>query len=135
MYMRAVHRRYLREFFPAIFAYCALIVVSLRCLHTLEGKPARAAVTLLPVVPVAFLIRAMVRAIRDQDELERRIDLESTAIGGAIAGFGFFTYGMLLKSGVLPVPPGEAVAIWVLPVLLGCFGLVKLAVRIYYRAR
>jgi hypothetical protein len=67
--------------------------------------------------------------------LDRRIDLESTAIAGGIGSFGFFTYGMLLKTGALPVPSAEAVAIWVLPVFLGCFGFVKLAVGRYYRAQ
>ncbi|NID17413.1 hypothetical protein [Luteibacter yeojuensis] len=133
--MRAVHKRYLRELFPAMFVYVALIFLSVGWLRTLEGTTARTVVTLLPVLPVAFLIRAMVRVIRDQDEFERRIDLEAIAIGGAIGGFGFFTYGMLLNAKVIPPPPPEAVAIWVLPVLLGSFGVAKCAVRLYYRSR
>lgn len=133
--MRAVHKRYLREFFPAMFAYVVLIFLSVSWLKTLEGTAARTVVTLLPIVPIAFVIRAMVRVIRDQDEFERRIDLESIAVGGAIAGFGFFTYGMLLNAKILDTPPGEAVAIWVLPVLMACFGVVKCAMRLYYRAR
>jgi len=133
--MRAVHKRYLRELFPAMLVYVALIFLSVSWLRTLEGTTARMLVTLLPMLPVAYVIRAMVRVIRDQDEFERRIDLEAIAIGGAIGGFGFFTYGMLLNAHVVAPPPAEAVAIWVFPVLLGCFGVVKCAVRLYYRAR
>jgi hypothetical protein len=133
--MRAVHKRYLREFFPAMLAYVVLISVSVGWLKTLEGTTARTVVTLLPVLPIAFVIRAMVRVIRDQDEFERRIDLESIAIAGAIGGFGFFTYGMLLNAKVLPPATAEAVAIWVLPVLMGCFGVVKCIVRLHYRVR
>lgn len=133
--MRAVHKRYLRELLPAMLAYVILILFSVSWLKTLEGTAARTAVTLLPVIPIAFVIRAMVRVIRDQDEFERRIDLESIAIGGGIGGFGFFTYGMLLNAQVLTAPPAEAVAIWVMPVLFGCFGVVKCAVRRYYRAQ
>jgi hypothetical protein len=133
--MRPVHKRYLREFFPAMLAYVILLFVSVAWLKTLEGTVARTLVTLLPVLPIAFVIRAMVRVIRDQDEFERRIDLESIAIAGGIGAFGFFTYGMLLNARVIASPPAEAVAIWVLPVLLGCFGVVKCAVRLYYRAR
>lgn len=133
--MRAVHKRYLREFFPAMLAYVVLIFLSVSWLKTLEGTAARTAVTLLPLIPIAFVIRAMVRVIRDQDEFERRIDLESIAIAGGIGGFGFFTYGMLLNAQVLAPPPAEAVAIWVMPVLFACFGLVKWAVRLYYRAQ
>jgi hypothetical protein len=133
--MRAVHKRYLREFFPAMGAYVALLFLSVWWLKTLEGTTARAVVTLLPVLPIAFVIRAMVRVIRDQDEFERRIDLEAIAIAGGLAGFGFFTYGMLLNAHVVPTPQAEAVAIWVLPVLMGCFGASKCAVRLYYRSR
>lgn len=133
--MRAVHKRYLREFFPAMLVYVVLVFLSVSWLKTLGGTAARTVVTLLPVIPIAFVIRAMVRVIRDQDEFERRIDLESIAIAGGIGGFGFFTYGMLLNAHVLPPPPAEAVAIWVMPVLFACFGIVKCALRLYYRAR
>ena len=133
--MRAVHKRYLREFFPAMGAYMVLIFLSVYWLRTLEGTAARAVVTLLPALPIAFVIRAMVRVIRDQDEFERRIDLESIAIAGGIGSFGFFTYGMLLSARVVTAPPAEAVAIWVLPVLMGCFGICKCAVHLYYRGR
>jgi len=133
--MRAVHKRYLREMLPALLGYVVLIFLSVTWLKTLEGTAARTAVTLLPVIPVAFLIRAMVRAIRGQDEFERRIDLESIAIGGALGGFGFFTYGMLLNAKVLPMPEPEAVAIWVLPVLLFAFGVTKCGINWYYRTR
>lgn len=132
--MRPVHRRYLREFFPAMLAYVVVLMVSVTWLRTLEGTAARTIVTLLPVVPIAFVIRAIVRVIRDQDEFERRIDLESIAMAGGIGGFGFFTYGMLLSAQVIAAPGAEAVAIWVLPVLMGCFGVCKCAVRFRYRS-
>lgn len=133
--MRTVHKRYLREMFSALLAYVVLLLGATAWLKTLQGTGLRAAVTLLPVIPIAFVIRAMVRAIRGQDEFERRIDLESIAIGGSVGAFGFFTYGMLLSAGVLPSPSGETVAIWVLPVLLFCFGATKCAVNWYYRPR
>ena len=135
MALRAVHKRYFREFVPAMAAYVLLIFLSVSWLKTLEGATTRTVVTLLPVIPIAFVIRAMVRVIRDQDEFERRIDLESIAIGGGIGAFGFFTYGMLLNAAVLAPPKPEAVAIWVMPVLLFCFGVVKCLVRLYYRLR
>jgi uncharacterized membrane protein len=133
--MRAVHKRYLREFIPAILAYVVLIFLSVAWLRTLEGTAARTVITLLPVLPVAFVIRAMVRVIRDQDEFERRIDLEAIAMAGGIGGFGFFTYGMLLSAEVIAAPPAKAIAVWVLPVLIACFGVCKCAVRFHYRSR
>jgi hypothetical protein len=135
MAMRAVHKRYLREFIPAILIYMLLVYLSVRWLRSVDGTVARAAVTLLPVLPIAFIIRAMVRAIRGQDELERRTDLESISIGGAIGGFGFFSYGMLINAGVLQAPPAQSVAIWVLPVLMFGYGAVKCCMTFYYRVR
>ncbi|MDF3982745.1 hypothetical protein P3W24_14325 [Luteibacter sp. PPL201] len=132
MALRAVHKRYFRELLPAMLVYCVLIVLSVYWLKTLEGTAMRTLVTLLPVVPIAFVLRAMVRVIRDQDEFERLIDLQAIAIGGGAGCFGFFTYGMLLNAKVLPVPPGEAVAIWVFPVLMFCFGVAKCLCRLHY---
>ncbi|HEY4093677.1 MAG TPA: hypothetical protein VGN46_19390 [Luteibacter sp.] len=134
MAMRAVHKRYLREFFPAMAGYVVILFASLFWLRTLDGTLARAAVTVLPAIPIAFVIRAMVRVIRDQDELERRIDLEAIAIAGGIGVFGFLTYGLLLNAKVLPDPTGAAVAIWVFPILMGLFGIAKCSMRWYYRS-
>ncbi|MGN6481311.1 hypothetical protein [Luteibacter sp.] len=134
MAMRAVHKRYLREFFPAMVGYMILLFASVSWLKSLDGTLARTLVTLLPALPIAFVIRAMVRVIRDQDEFERRIDLEAIAIAGGIGGFGFFTYGLLLNARVLEQPTGASVAVWVFPILLGLFGVAKCAIRFYYRS-
>jgi len=135
MAMRPVHKRYLRELIPTMVAYVVLLFLSVGWLRTLEGTVPRTLVTLLPVIPVAFLIRAIVRVIRDQDEFERQVDFESIAIAGGIGTFGFFTYGMLLNAQVIPAPPAEAVAIWVLPVFMGTFGVAKCFIHRRYRSR
>ena len=134
MAMRAVHKRYLREFFPAMAGYVVLIFASVYWLRTLDGTVARTAVTLLPVIPIAFVLRAMIRVIRDQDELERRIDLEAIAIAGGLGGFGFFSYGLLLNAKVLDAPTAASIAIWVFPILMGLFGVAKCGIRLYYRS-
>ncbi len=123
--MRAVHKRYTRELMLAMLAYAVTLVISIGLLRGEDQPALRFALAALPLLPVAHIIRAMVRVIRDQDELERRVDLESIAIAAAIAAFGFFSYGLLATAKVLPSLPGNMVAIWVLPVLFGGFGLVK----------
>lgn len=134
MAMRAVHKRYLREFFPAMGGYVVMLFASITWLKSLDGTLARTLVTLLPAIPIGFVIRAMVRVIRDQDELERRIDLEAIAIGGALGGFGFFTYGLLLNAKVIEPPTAASVAVWVFPILMGLFGIAKCGMRLYYRS-
>lgn len=130
--MRAVHKRYLREFIPAMLAYSVLIVLSGLLLPKVASLPWRVPLALLPLLPVVLAIRAMVRVLRDQDELERRIDLEAFAIAAMVTGFGFFSYGLLLSVGAFPKVPAFLVAILVMPALFGSYGLAKWAVARRY---
>ena len=130
--MRPVHRRYLREFIPAMTAYVLLILGSVYWLRV--GHPTgywRAAIALLPVLPIVLAMRAIVRVIRDSDELERRIELEAVAISALLVGTSFFSAGLLAAAHVIALE-GDDVAIWVLPALCGIYGLAKCwAVRRY----
>jgi len=125
--MRPVQKRYLIEFFPAMAAYMVVVFGSFWVLRHFDGLgvATRTALALLPMIPIALVARAIVRVIRDSDELERRIDLEAAAIAGLAVGLGFFSLG-LLASGEVIVLDGSAVAIWVFPALCGTFGLAKL---------
>lgn len=132
--MRAVHKRYLREFILAMSAYVVLIVLYGVLMPRTQGMLWRVMLAVLPLLPVVLVIRAIVRVIRDQDELERRIDLEAIAIAAMSTGFGYFSFGFLLNAGIgLKVSPAD-VAIWVLPCLFGTFGLAKLLVARRYRS-
>ncbi|HXS04146.1 MAG TPA: hypothetical protein VN731_06700 [Rhodanobacter sp.] len=131
--MRAVHQRYLREFFPAMLGYVVLILAYGALVPRTESVAGRAVLAILPLLPIVLLIRAMVRAIRDHDELERRIDLEAIAIAAMSTAFGFFSFGLLLSAGIGWKVAPDAVAIWVLPCLFGTFGVAKLLVSRRYR--
>src|SRR5690606_41353109 len=72
-----LRRRYLREFVPAMVGYVVLLIVSMLLLKHVEDHALRAVIALLPVVPIALTLRAIVRYIRDADELQRRIDVEA----------------------------------------------------------
>jgi hypothetical protein len=132
--MRAVHKRYLREFIPAMSAYVLLIVLYGILMPRTESALWRIVLAVLPLLPIMLVIRAIVRVIRDQDELERRIDLEAIAIAAMSTGFGYFSYGFLLNAHIgLKVEPAT-VAIWVLPCLFASFGVAKLLVAWRYRS-
>ncbi|WP_426701124.1 hypothetical protein ACPPVV_17405 [Rhodanobacter sp. Col0626] len=131
--MRAVHKRYLREFIPAMAAYVVLIGVTSNLVSHVESRAWRALLVVLPMLPVALVIRALVRVIRDQDELERQIDLEAISISSALTGFGFFTFGLLAGADVVTGVSGSVVAIWVMPALFASFGLVKGLIVLRYR--
>jgi len=133
MIMREVHKRYLREFLPAMAVYVVLIIVFGLFVRRIDVLAWRVVLALLPLLPVLAAIRAMVRLLRDQDELERRIDLESWAIAAMGTAFGFFSFSLLLMAGVGWQVRGEFVAIWVMPCLFATFGIAKLFVAWRYR--
>src|SRR5262245_18542278 len=99
--MRAHKRRYPREFIPAMVAYVAVVFVATWLLkHYAAGIPliARAALALLPVLPLAWVMGAIVLVIRDSDELERQIELEAVAVSALLTGMGFFSIGLLASA-------------------------------------
>ncbi len=133
--MRPVERRYRREFFPAIFAYVLAILFTTWMLGAVladAGAWLRGVVALLPVLPIAFVARAMVRVIRDNDELQRRIDLEAVAVASLLIGMIYFSVGLLALADVVEVRSDIAM-IWVLPALCGTFGIVKVFSARRYR--
>lgn len=134
MAMRDVHKRYLRELFTAMAAYVALIMVFGFLIPHTQSTLWRAVLAILPLIPVLFVIRALVRVIRDQDELERRIALEAIAISAMTTGFGFFSLGLLLSAKVGWSIPADTMAIWVLPCLFATFGVAKLLIVRRYRS-
>lgn len=123
--MRAVHKRYLRELMTAMATYVLLVFFAKWALHHVESLPLRALVAVSPMLPIALTLRAMFRVILGQDELERRIDLESIALAAAATAAGFLGYGLLMNADVVPHADGDAVALWVFPALMGGFGLGK----------
>jgi len=123
--MRAIQKRYLREMVAATMAYLALIMLFAFGIPHVKLAALRIVLALLPLLPVLAMIRAMVRLLRDEDELERRIDLEAFAIASMLTGFGFFSVGLLLSVNALTRPPAFLVAILVLPSLFGSYGLAK----------
>jgi len=132
--MRAVHKRYHRELFPAMGIYVVLMLGSVWLLKRIDDLWLRALVTLLPVLPLLLVVRAIFRVIRGQDELERRIDLESIATATAVGSVAFFAYGLLLSAKIVPPLDGATVAIWVWPALCFSYGLAKvLVIGPYYR--
>jgi cadmium resistance protein CadD (predicted permease) len=115
-------------------AYVVLILLSALASERVDSVAGRVVLALLPLLPILLAIRAMVRVVRDQDELERRIDLEAFAISAMVTGFGFFSFGLLMGANVGWSVSGQVVAIWVMPCLFASFGIAKLLVLWRYRS-
>ncbi|UGB38300.1 hypothetical protein [Frateuria soli] len=133
--MRAVHKRYLRQFVPAMAGYCALIGLYGWLVPRTDSTALRALLALLPMLPVVLAMRAMARVIREQDELERQIDLQALAAAAVLTSCGFLSFGLLLSAGVLGEVPAALVALLVLPCFFWIFGLAKLVLVLRLRRR
>lgn len=131
--MRSVHKRYFKRFVPAMAGYVALIFLYGSLVPRTSSTTWRAVLAVLPLLPIVLVIRAMVLVIREQDELERRTDLEALAIASMLTGFGFFSYGLLLEAKVWAAPGGGTVAIWVMPCLFASFGFAKGLLQWWWR--
>ncbi|HSR64779.1 MAG TPA: hypothetical protein VLM17_04125 [Xanthomonadaceae bacterium] len=120
-------RRYLREFVPAMALYVVAIIGSVTLLQHVDAPGLRALVALLPVPPIALAMRALVRRVRDADELQRRIELEAVSVATLLVSLGYLTAGLLQKARVIDVPSAVAM-IWVFPLVCLVYGFAKILV-------
>lgn len=100
MNQKQIMRRYGRELFLSSIAYAALLVTSIIVLQRFElSKFWQVIVTLLPAIPTAFVIIAIMRLLISSDELQQRIQLYAVSLSAALTGFITFSYGFLENIG------------------------------------
>lgn len=128
--MRTERRRYMREFLPAMAAYVVLLFASQAMLKHVHAVPLTVLIVLLPVLPIGFVVRAMVRLVLASDELERRLQLEAISIASITVGLLSFAAAFLRDAGLLPVTNGLML---VLPALFGTYGVANWWVRRRFR--
>jgi hypothetical protein len=128
-------QRYLRWLVVSMAMYASLLVTSLFGLRAVpaDALAVRALVGLLPVLPLLILVWAFARYIREADEMQRQIELQSVALAAMATGIGFMVAGFLANAGVFALN-GELVAILVLPTLFGSYGIAKAFVHRSYVA-
>lgn len=101
---------YLRRLFTAMAAYTVVLVATIFVLNNFGDEPWRYAMVVLPVV-LLFVAQAVARLLREADELQQRILLESLAFALGAGSLLTVTYGFLQLAG-LP----EVSWLWVWPV-------------------
>ncbi|WP_166211790.1 hypothetical protein [Cognatiluteimonas telluris] len=124
-------RRYLRELVPAMAAYVIAVLLSVWLLKRVDAPLLRALVALLPVPAIALAMRAVVRRIRDSDELQRRIELEAVSVSAVCVSMGYLAAGLLQRARVIDIDASAAM-IWVFPLLGLGIGIAKLVLRRRY---
>lgn len=94
---------YHKEFWPAIVAYLLLLPVVLRWGH-LDGTSSwRYLWALLPVLPLVWVVAAVVRHLGRIDDYQRLVLLRGVAAGFALAMVGAVAIGFLALAGFRPV--------------------------------
>lgn len=119
--MRPVYRTYTRRMLLAMLAYVVVLFTAIFALRWVESTALRGLIILTPILPIGFAARAMLRLLRDSDELERRIALEALALAALLLTLGTFALGLLARAGVLVVD-GTVALIWILPTYMLLYG-------------
>lgn len=116
--MNQIMRRYTKEFGLAMLIYVVAVPLVITTLARMDDSPLRYAIAVLPVFPVAYGLRAFLRALAGMDELQMRIQLSAIAFAAGMTGLLTFAYGWLEIAGLPPLPQ-----IWVLPLIVALWGL------------
>lgn len=120
---RSIHQRYLREFLPAMAIYLAVMALLWPLVPAVHQPQWKAALALTPMLPVVFVVRAMVRLVLGSDELEQRIHLVGLAVSTGLVGTVSLAMGFLAAAHVVSLD-GTAL-LWVFPALAGTYGLAR----------
>ena len=114
-----IGKRYLREFTVSMIAYVIILIGSVYAIQNIPmPQSLKIIVAVLPAVPVVFVIIAILRLLRDSDELQQRLHLLAITFAAVLTGFITFTYGFLENLGFPPFP-----TIWILPMMFALWGL------------
>jgi hypothetical protein len=76
----------------------ALGLVALNHFYT-EQLPHNYWLVLLPLLPMIYMVTAIIRGVSDMDEMMRKIQAEAMAFSGLATGFTCFTYLFLRDMG------------------------------------
>jgi hypothetical protein len=100
MKQNQITKRYAREFTISMIAYAVILVASISAIKNIAmTQPLKVIVSLAPVVPVTFVLIAVMRSVRDSDELQQRVHLLATTFAAVMTGLVTFTYGFLENIG------------------------------------
>ncbi|MGH9647789.1 MAG: hypothetical protein ACRD4E_13340 [Bryobacteraceae bacterium] len=111
-------KRYLLEFGGSMAGYTVLVPVSIWLLRRFLAVPWRYPIAMLPVIPAAFAMWAVIRGFRNLDELQRRIHFEAVVFSFLATCLPTLTWGFLQDAGLPQID-----VLWVAPLLIVLWGL------------
>lgn len=126
--VQRVQRAYNREFAVAMIGYVVVLFATTYIRNLNVGPVWGTVLAVLPVVPIAFAVRAFVRYLRGTDELQRQIQLESLAIAFGGTALVAITYGLLEYAGFPHINP-----IWLYALMMTLWGITAAVTSRRYR--
>lgn len=124
---RQVTRRYGRRLAVAIGAYSVVTVAAGLLLDRDLPRALQVVIALAPMVPALGIPFAVVRLLRETDELQRRILLEALAAAFAAGSLLTFGYGWLQLAGA---PEASWFLVW--PVYAACWAVATAVAQHHY---
>jgi hypothetical protein len=125
-------RRYQREMWPAMTAYVLVMLGWKKLLGMVDATWLKVAIALFPALLVLWVMRAFVRYVRDSDEMQRRIELESGSVAGLVTSGAYLAAGFLQTAALIDIPSKVAM-IWVFPMLCLVYGIAKIVIGRRYQ--
>lgn len=92
-------RRYGFEMLGGFLAYAIVLSVSLSFLKGYPESSWRIPFSLAPVIPIAFMMGAVIRGVRRMDEMHKQIQLEALVFAFCATMFLSISYGFLENVG------------------------------------
>lgn len=119
-------RRYMVEFGLAIIGYVVVLLVVVGFLQPPGSDWWRIPLALLPVIPLLFALKALMRFVGKMDELQQQIQFQSITFAAITTGFITFSWGMLENANIPSLP-----LVWIFPIMIGLWGVAQS----YYRRK
>ncbi len=111
--------------FAAMMIYVVLVLALLPQARHAEGLAIRVVYSLIPVLPLLYVVWLIGRRIRWSDELEQRTHLIGLGIASAIVGVFSLIGGFLAAADVLPESTAVSLLIWVFPLMMVSYGIAQ----------
>lgn len=121
--MRKVDRWQARVVLPTMVIYIVLMLYVWPMYSHITLPWLRIIVVLLPLLPMAVVVGALVRYVAHCDELERRQQLEAIGISAAVVSLVSFALGLLAATKLIVVN-GALVLLLTFPALCIVYGMV-----------
>ncbi len=116
---REVQKRYFKEFGISMGFYIVLLIASISVITNVElPKAVQVVIALIPVIPTIFVVIAVMRALRDSDELQQRIQLQAVTFSAIVTGLITFSYGFLENIGFPHLP-----SLFIFPLMIALWGI------------